>query len=137
MLELPPPFLPVRPWSRVFPEAVALRLDFFPHNPQQIRPLLGLCEAHLPEVDDVSVISMSRAVVHLFTADIREDSVGVPLILLYQVAHDRERIGTALDLGVVKREPLPVDLRAEKGLVRVLLQRRRILVTPRVKKEGG
>jgi hypothetical protein len=46
----------------------------------EIRPLSCVFFAHLAEIDDIPVVRMCRAVVHLLAADVREDAFGVPLV---------------------------------------------------------
>src|ERR1035437_2774686 len=71
---------------------------------------------------------MCGITVHLFAAEIREDSFGVARVFLDQAVHLRNWRGHAVLIGVVECESHPKDNAALEALVLVLLQFRRIFV---------
>ena len=66
-------------------ELRSFRLYPLLNNLHQIRPPSGLVFAHLTKVDDITMVRVRRAIVHLLATDVRKDPLLVPRVSLNQL----------------------------------------------------
>ena len=133
-------------------DAHRLRFDSLLDNPHQIRPPSRLLLAHLPEVDDVAMVGVRRAVVDLLAADVREDPLRVARVLGDQFLHrdrplarPRQFVGPRLVIGLATPflsvssnvKPMPRTIAALEALAGVGLEPGRVVVAAGVEEVGG
>jgi len=79
-----PPILLSASAIRIVSESISFRLDLLSQNLKQIWPFLRLFETHLPEADDVSMVTLSWTRIDLFTTEVRKYACFIARILGYE-----------------------------------------------------
>ena len=91
----------------------------------------------VPKVDDVPMVSVSRARVHLLSTDVGKDRLPTARLFFDESVHLRERRGDPCRVGIVEGETHSENVAAHEALARGCLETRRIVVCPSVKEERG
>ena len=116
----------------------SLRPHLLLNNLQEVwPPIPALLLAPHAEVDDVAVMRVRRAGVHLLAADVGEDHLPVPGVPLDQPAHLGQRCRHFLPFGVVEGEADAEHVAADEALTGVGRQPGRVVVAAAVEQEGG
>src|SRR6266498_913134 len=102
-------------------------LNFLFNNTKQVRVTASRFEVTIVEVDDKSVMPMSRVVVDFFRSDIWEYTFFAWRVSLQNAFHERERVRDTFLIVVVKRKAHSQNNRSLKALLAIGNQNGRII----------
>ena len=91
----------------------------------------------VPKVDDVPMVSVSWARVHLLSADVGKNCIPIARLFRDETVHLGERRCDPFRIGVVEGESHAKNDAALKALAGIRLDARRIVVPPAVEEERG